>query len=264
MLAIYFRIAAKSFQRNLAYRAANLAGIATNTFFGAVYIAVYTTLLAGRGQVGGLDMRDAITYAVISQSLLMVMSAFGNKELSEAIIRGQISADLSRPVDFYFYWMALDLGRAAYYLLFRGLPTFVLGLALFRGRLPSSPATTALFLGCVGSGVLVSFTFRFITNALAFWTTDARGLNYLANTVILFFAGFIVPLNFFPPWLQTVAAALPFRALAHVPANVYLGKLSGAEIAATLALELAWAAGLMLVGRWTLGRMVRRLTVAGG
>ena len=73
----------------------------------------------------------------------------------------------------------------------------------------------------------VSFAFRFITNSLAFWTTDARGLIYLTNTFILFFSGFIVPLNFFPPALRAVAELLPFRALAHLPINVYLGKLAG-------------------------------------
>ena len=128
---LYFYIATKSFQKNLAYRAANLAGIATNTFFAAVYVSIYTALLQGRGEVGGLDARDAVTYVVITQSLLMAMSAFGNRELSDAIIKGQIASDLSRPVDFYFYWAAIDLGRAVYYLIFRGIPTFVIGVLLF-------------------------------------------------------------------------------------------------------------------------------------
>ena len=110
---LYFYIATKSFQKNLAYRAANLAGIATNTFFAAVYVSIYTALLQGQGEVGGLDTRDAVTYVVITQSLLMAMSAFGNRELSDAIVKGQITADLSRPVDFYLYWAAIDLGRAA-------------------------------------------------------------------------------------------------------------------------------------------------------
>ena len=67
---VYLHIAAKSFQKNLAYRAANLAGIVTNTFFGAIYVSIYTALLRGRGTVGGLDTANAVTYAVISQSPL--------------------------------------------------------------------------------------------------------------------------------------------------------------------------------------------------
>ena len=112
--------------------------------------------------------------------------------------------------------------------------------------------------------MLISFAFRFISNSLAFWTTDARGINYLANTVILFFAGFIVPLNFFPPWLARVAALLPFRALANTPVNVYLGNLQGPEIARALIFEMAWLVALILIGRFVLSRVVRRLTVNGG
>lgn len=262
--SVYLYVAAKSFQKNLAYRAANLAGIATNTFFGAIYILIYTALFRGRGQVGGFDLVDTVTYAIIAQSLLMSMSAFGNKELSEAIIKGQIVSDLSRPVDFYLYWAAIDLGRAVYFLIFRGIPTFVIGTLLFHGRLPADAGTWLLFFGSVATGMLVSFAFRFIANSLAFWTTDARGIIYLTNTVVLFFAGFIVPLNFFPPWLRSLAEALPFRGLAQAPVNVYLGKLAGPALAQALAVQVLWLAVLVLIGRWVLGRMVQRLTVNGG
>ena len=261
---LYFYIATKSFQKNLVYRAANLAGIATNTFFAAVYVSIYTALLQGHGEVGGLDTRDAVTYVVITQALLMAMSAFGNRELSDAIIKGQIASDLCRPADFYFYWAAIDLGRAFYYLIFRGIPTFVIGVLVFHARLPADGQTWLWFFVCIAAGMLISFAFRFISNSLAFWTTDARGINYLANTVILFFAGFIVPLNFFPPWLARVAAVLPFRALANTPVNVYLGNLQGPEIARALIFEMAWLVALILAGRFVLSRVVRRLTLNGG
>lgn len=261
---IYFHVAAKSFQKNLAYRAANLAGILTNTFFGAVYIFVYTALFRGRGVVGGLDVRDTVTYAIIAQSLLMVMSAFGNRELSEAIVKGQIVSDLSRPLDFYLYWAAIDLGRAVYFLLLRGVPTFVIGMALFRGRLPADAGAWLLFFGSVAMGILLSFAFRFIANSLAFWTTDARGILYLTNTILMFFAGFIVPINFFPAWLRAFAEALPFRGLAQVPISVYLGKIDGPTLARLLGVQALWLAALVLIGRWVLSRMVQRLTIQGG
>ncbi len=262
--SVYLHIAAKSFQKNLAYRAANLAGIATNAFFGAIYVLIYIALFQDRGEIGGLDVRDTITYAMLAQSLLMVMSAFGNRELSEAIVKGAIVGDLSRPVDFYLYWAAIDLGRAAYYLIFRGIPTFVIGLLLFRIRVPADPRTGLLFLATLCTGAAVSFAFRFITNSLAFWTSDARGMMYLVNTVIMFFSGFIVPLNFFPAWLREATLLLPFRGLAHLPISVYLGKADGPALAAALAQQALWLVGLVLAGRWLLGRMVRRVTLHGG
>ena len=261
---IYWHLAVKSFQKHLAYRAANLAGIATNTFFGAVYILVYTALFSGREQVGGFTLQDTITYAILAQSLLMAMSAFGNRELSEAIVKGTIAVDLARPVDFYLYWAALDLGRAIYYLIFRGLPTFAIGALLFGVKWPANAATLLMFLLTVALGMVVSFAFRFITNCLAFWTTDARGLLYLTNTVIMFFSGFIVPLNFFPPPLAAIAVALPFRGLAQLPVNVYLGKIPPGQLGPILLTQVAWLILMVVGGRLVLSRMVRRVTLAGG
>ncbi len=263
-MALYWQIAVKSFQKHLAYRTANLAGIATNAFFGAVYVLVYTALFADRADVGGLTLADTITYAIVAQSLLMAMSAFGNRELSEAIVKGTIAVDLARPIDFYLYWASLDLGRAFYYLIFRGVPTFAIGALLFGIRWPPSPGVFLLFLAAVALGMVVSFAFRFITSSLAFWTTDARGLIYLTNTVIMFFSGFIVPLNFFPPQLQAVANALPFRALAQLPISIYLGKVTFFEALPTVFGLVAWLLALAVLGRLVLARMVRRVTLAGG
>lgn len=263
-MGLYWHVAVKSFQKNLAYRAANLAGIATNLFFGAVYVLVYRALFIGRGEVGGFTVNDTVTYAVIAQSLLMVMSAFGNRELSEAIVRGTIAVDLARPIDFYGYWAAVDLGRAVYYFFFRAIPTYLLGALLFGAKKPADLRTWALFFAALVLGMSVSFAFRFVTNSLAFWTSDARGVLYLANTIIMFFSGFIVPLNFFPPWLADIAQVLPFRGLAQVPINVYLGKLSAGELALFAFQQAAWLIVLVLGGRFMVTRMVRRVTLAGG
>ncbi len=263
-MTVYLQVALKSFQRHLAYRAANLAGIVTNLFFGAVYVFIFLALYQGRGQVGGLDARDAVTYATISQALLMVMSAFGSRELSEAIIKGEIAADLCRPLDTYLYWGAIDLGRAVYYLLFRGLPTYLLGAWLFHARMPAGIGIWPLFFAAMICGMLLSFAFRFIVSSLAFWTTDSRGINYLVSTSILFFSGFIVPLNFLPDALRSIVEWLPFRAMAHLPIMIYLGKAEAAELAMALGRELVWLIGLTLAGRRILRFTMCRLSIQGG
>ncbi len=260
----YVELAKRSFQKHLAYRAANIAGILTNGFFGMIYVFIYMALLRERGQLGGFDAHDAATYVVISQSLLMAMSAFGNRELSDSIVRGDVVTDLSRPIDFYALWAAIDLGRAMYYLIFRGIPTFAIGWVLFRVQIPRHVDTWLWFLISILAGMAVSFSFRFITNSLALWTTDARGIQYLTNTFVLFFAGFVIPLNFLPAPLQTVVHLLPFRSMAYLPISIYLGKTSGGALARALAMEAAWLVVLVLLGRLMLRRMFRRLTIHGG
>lgn len=263
-MQVYLQVAARTFQRHLAYRAANLAGLATNLFFGAVYVSLYRALYWQRETAGGLDAQDAVTYATVTQALLMVMTAFGNRELSERIVRGDIAIDLGRPLDLYRYWGAVDLGRAAYYLLFRGLPTWLLGLWLFRASLPATPLAALLVVAALAGGMLVSFAFRFVVSSLAFVTVETRGIQYLSSAPILFLSGFIIPLNFLPEGARAVVEWLPFASMAHLPVSVYLGKVAGAELLRAMVVQAAWFLLLTGLGRLLLRHTLRRLPAFGG
>ncbi len=47
----YFEVARRSFQRQLAYRTANLAGIAVNGFFMCLRVFIFASVLAQRSSV---------------------------------------------------------------------------------------------------------------------------------------------------------------------------------------------------------------------
>ena len=55
-------LAKKSFQRQMAYRAANIAGLLTNLFFGMLRASVMVAVFAYRDNVGGYDLARAITF----------------------------------------------------------------------------------------------------------------------------------------------------------------------------------------------------------
>jgi ABC-2 type transport system permease protein len=82
--------------------------------------------------------------------------------------------------------------------------------------------------------------------------------------LIFFFSGSVIPLPMFPDWMQGALAVLPFRGLMDTPFRIYLGILSGQTAFLALLHQLVWTAALVLLGRWVLGRGVRRLVVQGG
>ncbi len=77
-------------------------------------------------------------------------------------------------------------------------------------------------------------------------------------------SGMIVPLPLYPDWSQPILNALPFRHIADVPFRLYLGHMPPSDLPAVLALEAAWTAGLVLLGRGLLALGCRRLVVQGG
>ncbi|MCA1554140.1 MAG: ABC-2 family transporter protein, partial [Chloroflexi bacterium] len=123
---MYLALARLAFQRQLTYRAATLAGLATNAFFGLVRAAVLVAMFGARDSLAGYTVRDAITYTGLTQALIAYVAMWGWWDLIRSIRTGEVASDLSRPMDFLGYWAAQDVGRGAAQMLLRGLPMMVL------------------------------------------------------------------------------------------------------------------------------------------
>ena len=263
-MRLYWEIARRGYGRYAAYPAATVAGIWTNTVFGFLQAYILLALYESRDEIGGYGPTDAVTYVWFAQGTLAMVWAFGWFELALRIRTGDIATDLTRPLDPLRYWLAFDLGRAGYHLVFRGIPPFVIGMLFFEIRLPESAATWFWLAPSLTLAVVVSFAYRFLYNLAAFWLLDYRGVAALAGGIALFCSGFIIPLPFFPDWLEAVLRLLPFAAMVQVPVDVFLEQVSGAELAGVLLLQAAWAAILLGVAHLTLGAALRRAVIQGG
>jgi ABC-2 type transport system permease protein len=264
-MRLYWEVARRGFSRYATYRGATLAGVFTNSVFGFVRAYVLLAVVAARPVVGGFDRADLISYVWLGQGLLMVIYLWGWNEVALRIRAGDIATDLSRPFDFQGWWLAQDLGRAAYHAVFRGIPPFVLGWLAFRTlTLPPSALHWVAFAASLVLAVNVSFGIRYLGNLGAFWMLDHRGAERIVAAVTTFLSGFIVPITFFPTWLERVARALPFAAVLQIPVDIFLGHRTGASLGRGLALQAWWAVVVLGAGRIVLARATRRLVVQGG
>jgi ABC-2 type transport system permease protein len=98
----------------------------------------------------------------------------------------------------------------------------------------------------------------------ALWLIDNTGVTLLANILLTFFSGFVLPIAFFPPWLATIANWLPFRAISGLPTQVFLGQLNDAQVANALLVQLFWAAALTGVALFVLRLAMHKAVVQGG
>jgi len=148
--------------------------------------------------------------------------------------------------------------------LFRGLPTYLLGMLLFGFGAPDAPGQWLLYAGSLALGAALGIAYRFLYNIVAFWIVEGRAAGGMAAQAALFFTGAIVPLAFFPPWLHAIADWLPFNGLMNVPAEVFLGKATGGGLAFELARQAAWVVLLTLGARAITGVATRRVVAQGG
>ncbi len=264
MTRFYVEVARVALRRQLAYPWANIAGLVTNAFFGAIVSYVVIALYRARPSAAGYDISDTLRYVWLVQALIMVVLPFGWFDLMLTIASGDVVSDLSKPCDFYWYWFSRECGRDLYYLVLRALPTYLLGMVFFGvGAARSWPVWPAFAASLALAGAL-GIAYRFIYNLAAFWIIEGRVMGLMAHTVALFFGGSIVPIPFFPPWLRAVTEWTPFSGLMNVPAEVFVGKLSGANLALGLARQGLWLVVLTLLARVLVRAANRRIVVQGG
>jgi ABC-2 type transport system permease protein len=264
---LHVAVAARAFRRYSTYRAATLAGVFTNSVFGVIYSFAYLALWAQNRDAGGYDATDAVTYVWLGQALLMTVAVWGGgstDDLADRIRTGDVAIDLYRPVGLLGWYLAADLGRAAYHLLARGAAPTLIGIVLFEIRMPAGILAGLAFVVSLLLAVTVSFALRFIVASTAFWLLDASGARVLSGALAIFFSGMALPLVLFPGWLGTVARALPWSAIIQVPNDIWLGQHPGAELFAALGFQLAWALGLLGCCALVLRAATRKLVVQGG
>ncbi|AXG78052.1 ABC transporter permease [Streptomyces paludis] len=266
-MRLYAVVTLGGFRRYATYRVATFAGVFTNTVFGFILAYAYTALWDERPRLGGYDLPQAMTYVWLGQALLAACALMGGgfeDELIERIRTGDIAVDLYRPADLQLWWLAGDLGRAAFQLLGRGVVPMAIGAFAFELALPGDPLMWLAFLGALLLGLVVSFAIRFLIALSAFWLMDGAGAAQLGMLAAMFFSGMLLPLNVFPGALGEVARALPWSSMLQIPADVLLGKHTGWDLAGVYAFQAGWAVALLGAGRVLQSVATRRVVVQGG
>lgn len=268
---LYGAVAAGGFRRYATYGTATAAGVFTNTAFGFILAYTYIALWDERPGLGGYDQSEALTFMWVSQALLAAGALIGGgfqEEFQERVRTGDIAVDLYRPADLQLWWLAGDLGRAAFQLLGRGVVPLVVGALAFQLALPTAPLRWLLFLVSVFLGLVVSFALRYLLGLAAFWLMDGAGINMMATVVSIFFSGMLLPLTVFPGGFGEFVRVLPWAAMLQVPVDVLLGGGAGgagaASTAGAMGFQAAWAVVLLGLGRLLQAAATRKVVVQGG
>jgi ABC-2 type transport system permease protein len=268
----YLAYFAARFRAQLQYRAAAIAGIGTQIFFGLVNIMVITAFYRSSPATQPLTSSQAVTYIWLAQALLLVLPFRVDRELADLIRTGNVAYELARPVRLPLVWLARGIADRTAPVLLRAIPQLFFSVVLLRLlgwpqialAAPASTAAGVLAGLSALTGTTVSAAIALVASSTLFWTIAGAGTAVLFSTMIWVMSGVTIPLPLFPDWLQPVIHALPFRAMIDVPLQIYLGTIAGREVAGQIALQLGWAATLFGVAWLMIGRGTRRVVIQGG
>lgn len=267
-MSIYYAVLKLRLMIGLQYRAAAFAGVATQFFWGFMYIMIFEAFYENALVAPSISLKELITYIWLQQAFLaFIMLWFRDQELFELITSGNIAYELCRPFDLYGFWYAKLLAQRLASALLRSFPILIVAFFLpepYKMTLPPDVITGLVFVISLLLGLLLLVSISMFLYISVFITMSPVGSILMFAVLGEFFAGLIIPLPLMPEWLQTIAYALPFHFTADFPFRVYSGHIPQAEAIQGILWQLVWLIGLVLLGRLALGKVLKRVVVQGG
>jgi ABC-2 type transport system permease protein len=260
----YWAVLSARFRMMLQYRAAAIAGFATQIFWGWIRVMIFEAFYRSSSAAQPMTVQQTVNYVWLGQALLMLLPGRIDGEIRAMVRNGSVAYELLRPLDLYSFWYCRALAGSAAPTFLRCAPLLVLAWLFFGLELPPSWACAAAFVVSTASAFLLAAAIATLLNISLLWTISGEGITQIVPTLVVIFSGLIIPLPLFPDWAQPILNALPFRGLGDVPFRLYSGNLPPEQLWSLLAGQLAWTAALILLGRWLLARGARRLVVQGG
>lgn len=249
------------------YRVAALAGLATQVVFGFVRISVLIAFYHFSSDAQPMTLQQTITYTWVGQAMLAMLPTTLDRDSAESVRTGAVAYDLTRPLDLYGYWYARAMAMRMVPTLLRAIPMFIFaGLILPASYALQWPDMASLLAWLLATGgmLLLSSAITVLLVISLFWTVSGDGVTRILPHIITIFSGMTIPLPLMPDWMQLFLRIQPFYGVMSGPALLFAGARPAGDVWEILAFQLLWTAIFVLLGRYTLRRGLRRLTVAGG
>ncbi|MFM8634319.1 MAG: ABC transporter permease [Planctomycetia bacterium] len=275
-LRTWWTMLAICLEERLAYRGDFILGTAMRFLPIVTQVFLWTAVFAAtsRPDIAGYSRNDIVAYYLLT----MVTRAFSSMPglaggIARGIRDGSVKKYLVQPVDYVSFLLAARIAHKIVYYLVAILP-FAAVFWICRGYFPPPPdaATIAAFVASLLMSFLLGFFMEAALGMLGFWFLEVSSIIFAYMLVQYLLSGHMFPIDMLdgiPTGLPGIDVAdvvrwLPFEYTAYFPAAVWLGKVGGADLARSLAIEAAWVVVMAAVCRIVWWRGTRRWSAFGG
>ena len=173
----YFKL---RFITGLQYRAAAYAGLATQLFFGLVFVMVYFAFYDSSSGDTPMKIQELVSYLWLNQAFFSLFNMmYKDSEIFETIKNGNIAYELARPKKLYFIWFAKIIGQRVAMVTLRCLPVLLIAFLLpqpYKLGLPISLGNFLLFILTLITGTLLMTAIITLYPVLTLRTLNEKGI----------------------------------------------------------------------------------------
>jgi ABC-2 type transport system permease protein len=273
-LAIRWYILKTSLAERMAYRGDFALGtlmrflpIITQIFLWWAIFQSMNPTNPNEAHINGYSFQDMVAYYLLT----MVGRAFSSmpglsSNVATKIRDGEIKKFLVQPVDLisFLFW-----SRVAHKIAYYTVATLPFALVFFLCRSYFSNGFPDLMtFGAFVASLLLSFALGFYLEAciglVGFWMLEVSSLLFVYMLFQFFLSGHMFPLDILPePW-AAIVGYLPIKYLAYFPAAVFLGKITGIQLAIDMGMLVFWTAFFFGMSRLAYNTGLKRYSGYGG
>lgn len=217
----YLAIFKMNLLNNLAYPAELITRSLMILLFMWIFFQLWhiTFVSAGTVSINGLTLRDTMWYLLLAETIELGRPRLA-RVISQQVKDGSIAYILNKPYNFLLYQLSSGLGDS----IPRMAMLFLLGGALvwvMAGPPPNLVNWPVAILALVGAWLL-HFCINALIGLAAFVTEEVAPFEWIYQKMIFVLGGMLIPLDFYPAWLQAVSKSLPFAYMMYGPARLFV------------------------------------------
>lgn len=239
----YLRVAQNTWQENIEYRLNFVMWrIRVMLQLITVYVLWFALLPAG-DQLFGYTQSTILTYVLGTAVISSIVFSSRSFSIGDEINKGDLSNYLIKPMNYFTYQFARDIGDKGLNIIFSIIELTILILLL---KPPLFIQTNLELLGlaflAILLGILLFFCCNLLLGMIGFWSPEVWAPRFIFMTLLMFFSGGLFPLDILPDKIYRIFEFLPFGYMMYFPLKIYLGQLTMSAI----------MQGLMVSGLWVL------------
>ena len=264
-MKVYTYIAKMRIERALAYRFQVISAIFFQglLMFAAAFFwkALYADSTA---KVSGVGQREMLIYTILATFITCLLQVDVENRMIDGVRKGSIAMDMIKPVNLFGTFFAEDLGKLLVVFIQNALPLLIIGALFIQIPVPASAFDGLLaFLSFVIS-YLINWLFAAVFGMWAFTAISIRPMIEIKKHFLALLSGAIIPIWFFPQWLQNILNVLPFRYIYQLPLSIYIGKLDRKTTFVELGIQIVWLVAFFLLFSFCSRRVTKKVLVQGG
>lgn len=227
-----------------------------------IFYQLWSVTFAANGtdSINGMTLRDTLWYLMVAETVELGRPRVA-RTVAENVKDGSIAYLLNKPYNFMLYQFSSSMGDT----IFRTLLNALFGGAMvwmLAGPPPHLESWPLALVALVGAWVL-HFCMNGLIGLAAFIAEDVAPFEWIYQKLAFIFGGLLIPLDFYPDWLQSTARFLPFSSMLYAPARLFVAP-DASSFASIFGLQMAWILVLILLVSLAYRRGMSYLTVNGG